>query len=67
MSKGAILKNILGLLGCGKMEVFFWILGIFGLLILVVLGVAYVCFRMTFYISDKEKKENASRIVRIIK
>lgn len=45
------------------MEVFFWILGIFGLLILVVLGVAYVCFRMTFYISDKEKKENAQRVL----
>ena len=40
------------------MEVFWWIFGILGLLILAVLGVAYVCFRMTFYISDKEKKEN---------
>ena len=45
------------------MEVFWWIFGILGLLILAVLVVAYVCFRMTFYISDKEKKENALRIV----
>ena len=42
---------------------FWWIFGILGLLILAVLGVAYVCFRMTFYISDKEKKENALRTV----
>ena len=45
------------------MEVFWWILGITLLLLLAVLGVTYVCFRMTFYISDKEKKENALRIV----
>ncbi len=45
------------------MEIFWWILGIAGLLILAVLGVAYVCFRMAFYISDKEKRENALRIV----
>ena len=45
------------------MDVFWWILGTVGLLILVVLAVAYVCFRMAFYISDKEKKENALRVV----
>ena len=41
------------------MEVFWWILAIVGALILATLGISYVCFRMTFYISDKEKKENA--------
>ena len=45
------------------MEVFWWIMGIAGTLVLAVLGVSYVCFRMTFYISDKEKKENALRTV----
>ena len=43
------------------MEVFWWILAIVGALILATLGISYVCFRMTFYISDKEKKENAQR------
>ncbi|MBE6943098.1 MAG: alpha/beta hydrolase [Ruminococcaceae bacterium] len=43
------------------MEVFWWILGIAGVLVLVVLGAVYVCFRMAFYISDKEKAENALR------
>lgn len=45
------------------MEVFWWILAIVGALILATLGISYVCFRMTFYISDKEKKENALRTV----
>ncbi len=47
--------------GCEKMEIFWWIFAAIILLILLVLGVAYVCFRMTFYISDKEKQENALR------
>ena len=38
--------------------IFLWIL--LGLAALVI-GIAYVCFRMAFYISDKEKRENAAR------
>ena len=32
-------------------------------LCILVLTVSYICFRMAFYISDKEKKENATRIL----
>jgi fermentation-respiration switch protein FrsA (DUF1100 family) len=63
MSNGAILKYILHLLGSGKLEVFWWIFGILALLVFAVLGIAYICFRMTFYISNKEKRENALRTV----
>ena len=38
--------------------IFLWILLALAAL---VIGIAYVCFRMAFYISDKEKRENAMR------
>ena len=45
------------------MGVFWWILGALVVAALVAVVSAYVCFRMAFYISDKEKWENAQRIV----
>ena len=41
------------------MEIFWWLLGIGAALVLVVLLTCFVCFRMSFYISDKEKRKNA--------
>ena len=41
------------------MDLFGWILGVAA----VVLLIAFVCFRMAFYISDKEKRENALHII----
>lgn len=38
-----------------------WLLGAAITVAVAVLTVAYVCFRMAFYISDKEKAENAAR------
>ena len=43
------------------MGVIRWCIGIAAALALIVLVIAYICFRMAFYISDKEKKENAAR------
>lgn len=44
-----------------EMAVFWWCLSIAAVLMLAVLVTAYICFRMSFYISDKEKKENARK------
>ena len=41
------------------MEAFWWILGIVAALLLIVLLITYICYRMAFYISDKEKQKNA--------
>ena len=42
------------------MTTIWWLFGI-GAIVAAVLGIAYICFRMAFYISDREKKENAAR------
>lgn len=41
------------------MEALRWILGITAALALVTLLIAYICYRMAFYISDEEKRKNA--------
>ena len=43
------------------MGILWWCLGVAGVLALAALLTSYVCFRMSFYISDKEKKENARK------
>lgn len=43
------------------MEVVWWCLGIVAAAVLLVLLIAYICFRMAFYISDREKRANAQR------
>ncbi len=44
------------------MDAIWWILGV-AVAALIVMLIAYICFRMAFYISDKEKRENALRIL----
>jgi len=43
------------------MDIVWWTLGLAAAVAVIVLVIAYICFRMAFYISDKEKKENALR------
>ena len=43
------------------MDIFWWIIGIAGFAAVAALAIAYICFRMAFYISDEEKRKNAAR------
>ena len=45
------------------MDAVWWILGTVLTLGLLVVLIAYKCFRMAFYISDEEKRENAQRLL----
>ena len=43
------------------MDWLYWSLGVLGCFVAAALVTAYVCYRMAFYVSDKQKKENAAR------
>ena len=43
------------------MDWLYWSLGVLGFFVAAALVTAYVCYRMAFYVSDKQKKENAAR------
>ena len=45
------------------MDAFIWLAGAFLAMGAIVVLAAFVCFRMAFYISDEEKRENALRIL----
>ena len=43
------------------MDWLYWSLGVLGFFVAAALVTAFVCYRMAFYVSDKQKKENAAR------
>ena len=50
-------------LGREKMDILWWLVGVLAAVLVLIVLIAYLCFRMAFYISNKEKKENALRVV----